>query len=200
MASKWLAAFRAEVEDGSLFISEPRAERADNANSPASVPDARPNGTNGTNGTAEQKKGERRHSDLSALKALSAQPEETQALSPTPANPRTVPHGEPGQDAEADDPEERAALVEFGAGVPRRWAEGYAALCSMPAPAGFSIERWHRIVDAAGAFLDRWAAQAMLRVERHGCVRVRPEPARRSVRRYGSRDVARPHGDRRARR
>lgn len=59
------------------------------------------------------------------------------------------------------DLDERAALIEYGAGVPRRWAEGYLALCSMPAPAGFSPERWHRIIDATGAFLDQWAAKAI---------------------------------------
>jgi hypothetical protein len=62
---------------------------------------------------------------------------------------------------EADDLDERAAIIECGAGVPRRWAEGYAALASMPAPIGFSSERWARIVDAAGAFLDHWAAKAI---------------------------------------
>ena len=56
---------------------------------------------------------------------------------------------------------ERAALVECGANVPRRWAEGFAALCSMSQPVGFTSERWRRIVDAAGAFLDRWAAEAI---------------------------------------
>src|SRR5437763_8046655 len=60
----------------------------------------------------------------------------------------------------ADDLEERAALVEYGAGVPRAWAEGFAALCTMPAPPGFMPERWARIVDAAGTFMDRWAAKA----------------------------------------
>jgi hypothetical protein len=30
----------------------------------------------------------------------------------------------------------------------------------MPAPTGFSSARWQRIVDAAGGFLDRWAAGA----------------------------------------
>jgi ApbE superfamily uncharacterized protein (UPF0280 family) len=69
-----------------------------------------------------------------------------------------VPHGRkavPTTPAERnpDDLNERAALIEHGAGVPRRWAEGYAALASMPAPIGFSSERWARIVDAAGAFL-----------------------------------------------
>jgi hypothetical protein len=61
----------------------------------------------------------------------------------------------------ADDIEERAALVEFGANVPRRWAEGFAALCSMSQPSAFSPERWARIVDAAGVFLDVWAAKAI---------------------------------------
>jgi hypothetical protein len=62
---------------------------------------------------------------------------------------------------DADDLDERAALIEYGAGVLRAWAEGYAALCAMPAPAGFSPERWQRIVVAAGKFLDRWAAKAI---------------------------------------
>ena len=60
-----------------------------------------------------------------------------------------------------DDPEERAAIIEEGANAPRRWAEGYAALCTMPPPSGFSPERWRRVVDAAGTFLDRWGAEAI---------------------------------------
>ena len=60
-----------------------------------------------------------------------------------------------------DDPGERAAIIEEGAGVPKRWAEGFAAMCSMPAPAGFSPERWQRIIDAAGVFIDKWAAKAI---------------------------------------
>jgi hypothetical protein len=60
-----------------------------------------------------------------------------------------------------DHPEEGAAIIEYGANVPRRWAEGYAALCTMPAPTGFSMERWQRIVDATGNFLDRWGAEAI---------------------------------------
>ena len=61
----------------------------------------------------------------------------------------------------ADDLDERAAIIEEGAGVPKRWAEGFAAMSSMPAPAGFSPERWQRIVDAAGVFIDKWAAKAI---------------------------------------
>ena len=80
---------------------------------------------------------------------------------------------------EADDLDERAALIEFGANVPRRWAEGYAALCSMARPSGFSPERWQRIVDAAGSFLDRWAAAAITcgwsDLDVFGCDRDRPD-------------------------
>ena len=66
-----------------------------------------------------------------------------------------------GTPTDHDELDERAALIEFGVNVPRRWAEGYAALCSMPTPSAFSPERWARIVDAAGAFLDVWAAKAI---------------------------------------
>jgi hypothetical protein len=60
-----------------------------------------------------------------------------------------------------DDLEERAALIEEGAGVPRTWSEGFAALCTMLPPAGISGERWQRIIDAAGNFIDKWAAAAI---------------------------------------
>jgi hypothetical protein len=65
------------------------------------------------------------------------------------------------QTPEREDRGERAGLIEFGANVPRQWAVGYAALCSMVPPQGFSPERWQRIIDAAGSFLDRWAAKAV---------------------------------------
>jgi len=64
------------------------------------------------------------------------------------------------QASATDDPEERAALIEYSASVPRQWAEGYAALSTMPPPASFSSERWQRIVDGAGRFMDRWAVKA----------------------------------------
>ena len=51
---------------------------------------------------------------------------------------------------DCDELDERAAIIEYGAGVPRRWAEGFAALCAMSAPTGFAPERWQRIVDAVG--------------------------------------------------
>src|SRR4030088_2059512 len=51
--------------------------------------------------------------------------------------PDVPPAGQPAPVA-ADDLDERAALIEVGANVPRRWGEGFAALCTMPAPIGFS--------------------------------------------------------------
>src|SRR5207248_11651278 len=54
---------------------------------------------------------------------------------------------QPGSNAEyptvGDEIHERAAIVECGATVPRAWADGFAALCSMPAPIGFMPERVH---------------------------------------------------------
>src|SRR5437763_734888 len=72
-----------------------------------------------------------------------------------------VPPSSAATPTDPDELDERAALIQFGANVPRRWAEGYAALCSMVPPSAFSPERWQRIVDAAGSFLDRWALEAI---------------------------------------
>lgn len=66
------------------------------------------------------------------------------------AEPRQPPH----------DTEERAAIIEEGAGVPRKWAEGVAQLSTMPAPAGVPVQRWRLLIDNAGRFIDRWATQA----------------------------------------
>lgn len=61
----------------------------------------------------------------------------------------------------ADDFEERAALAEVGAGVPREWAEGYARLQVMTRPqVGISIWRWSQVIEDAGRFLDGWASHA----------------------------------------
>lgn len=59
----------------------------------------------------------------------------------------------------SEDFEERAAIIEFDAGVPREWAEGYARLCTIPRDPDFTEERWLRLIDDSGRFLDRWAVQ-----------------------------------------
>ncbi|MBF0583608.1 MAG: hypothetical protein HQL80_05145 [Magnetococcales bacterium] len=63
-------------------------------------------------------------------------------------------------DLDDDDFSERAAIVEFCGGVPRQWAEGLATICTMPRPSDFTPRQWTAIVNAAGAFADRWAVTA----------------------------------------
>jgi hypothetical protein len=77
-----------------------------------------------------------------------------------------------------DGEEERAAIVEFGAGVPRAWAEGFARLHPDRPPPGVPRGRWQVFVDDAGRFLDTWATEAAASgwtaVEVFGCDRDRP--------------------------
>jgi hypothetical protein len=56
--------------------------------------------------------------------------------------------------------EERAAVIEEGARVPREWAEGFARLNVMEPPLGFSLARWQQLIDDGGRFLDMWGNQA----------------------------------------
>lgn len=56
--------------------------------------------------------------------------------------------------------EERAAVVEYQAGVPREWVEGYSRLQCLPPPPDISPKRWQQIIDDGGRFLDQWADQA----------------------------------------
>jgi hypothetical protein len=50
--------------------------------------------------------------------------------------------------------------VEYGAGVPREWAEGFARLDLAQPPPGYSPRQWTQLLDDGGRFLDRWAAEA----------------------------------------
>jgi hypothetical protein len=54
----------------------------------------------------------------------------------------------------ADEFEERAALVESGARVPREWAEGYAWLDLTRPPGDVPPHQWQTFVDDVGRFLD----------------------------------------------
>jgi hypothetical protein len=55
---------------------------------------------------------------------------------------------------------ERSALIEYGAGAPRDWAEGFARLDLAKPPSGFYAARWQLVINDGGKFLDRWAAEA----------------------------------------
>jgi hypothetical protein len=59
-----------------------------------------------------------------------------------------------------DEVAERAALIEYGVGVPREWAEGFARLDLGNPPAGFNDARWRLLLDDGGRFLDGWAGEA----------------------------------------
>src|SRR5665213_669926 len=72
---------------------------------------------------------------------------------------RSVAPADSGESA-ADRFEERAALIEYGAGVPREWAEGFARLDLASPPAGFDAKRWRTLIDDGGKFLDRWGGEA----------------------------------------
>jgi hypothetical protein len=73
---------------------------------------------------------------------------------------------------------ERAALVEFGADVPRAWADGFAQLDPDYPPGNVPLRRWRQFVDDVGLFLDRWAAYAVALgwtpFDLFGCDRDRP--------------------------
>lgn len=56
--------------------------------------------------------------------------------------------------------EERAAIVEDGAGVLRSWAESFAHLDIAERPPKFSEPAWRRLIDDGGQFLDRWGNEA----------------------------------------
>ena len=55
--------------------------------------------------------------------------------------------------------EERAAIVQYDAGIPREWAEGFARLYVMPRHPDFTEEDWQTLIDDAGRFMDQWAVQ-----------------------------------------
>ena len=61
---------------------------------------------------------------------------------------------------DAEDFEERAAIVEYDGEVPQEWAAGLAHLCVMPCPEGVDVIRWRQVVDNAGRFADEWAVKA----------------------------------------
>ena len=75
--------------------------------------------------------------------------------------------------------EERAAIVEYGAAVPRSWAEGFARLDPARPPADVPLRRWQQFIDDIGRFFDggfaaRAAALGWGPFDIFGCDRDRP--------------------------
>jgi hypothetical protein len=117
-----------------LRTRPPCANSANSANSSPSEAAAGPIGTIGTIGTPSQ-----------GSAAVAPAEVDLKASSP---------------DSDFQSCEERAAIIEEGAGVPREWAEGRAILATMPPPPDWSAPRWARLQDDADTFVDAWAARA----------------------------------------
>lgn len=60
----------------------------------------------------------------------------------------------------ASDFEERAAILEYDAGLPRTWAEHFARQLVKGPPGDFSPTRWQAAIDGALMFADQWATEA----------------------------------------
>jgi hypothetical protein len=75
--------------------------------------------------------------------------------------------------------EERAAIIEYEAGVPRAWAEGFARLDPERPPGDVPLERWLAFIDDCGRFLDGGFAGTAAALgwgpsDLFGCDRERP--------------------------
>lgn len=85
----------------------------------------------------------------------------------------------PAVPAWAEAEEERAAIIEYDAGVPRAWAEALARLDPNRPPGDVPLKRWRRFIDDCGSFLDDgWVARAIAigwgPQDLFGCDRERP--------------------------
>ena len=56
--------------------------------------------------------------------------------------------------------DERAAIMEADAGMPREWADTFSAISQASAPGDFEPERWQATLDGMLRFCDEWAGRA----------------------------------------
>src|SRR5438132_7231861 len=75
--------------------------------------------------------------------------------------------------------EERAAIIEYDAGIPRAWAEGFSRLDPVRPPADVPLRRWQQFIDDVGRFLDSGFAEKATALgweafDIFGCDRDRP--------------------------
>jgi hypothetical protein len=66
-----------------------------------------------------------------------------------------------GQVFDAADHAERAAIMEADAGMPREWADTFAAISQASAPGDFTPERWQDTLDGMLRFCNEWAGRAV---------------------------------------
>ena len=58
------------------------------------------------------------------------------------------------------DCDERAAIMEHDAGMPREWADAFAPFAQSAPPGDFEPERWQETLDGMLRFCDEWAGRA----------------------------------------
>lgn len=75
-------------------------------------------------------------------------------------NERTRAEGENATAILRDKYEERAAILEYEANLPRAWAEHFARIEQDGPPGDFSPTRWEAALDGALVFADQWGAEA----------------------------------------
>jgi hypothetical protein len=61
---------------------------------------------------------------------------------------------------DAAESDERAAIMEADASMPRRWADYLARLVQGPPPGDFQERHWQTVIDGACLFADEWGGQA----------------------------------------
>lgn len=122
------------------------------------TPTAERSATRNTTGAIDLKALARKVLDRNTQRNTSGAKPENECSAP----PLKIEHsGTPVPVADEDDFEERAAIIEQGAGVPREWAEGFARLDTERPPGDVPARRWLSFVDDAGRFLDGgWANRA----------------------------------------
>jgi hypothetical protein len=78
---------------------------------------------------------------------------------------RAAPDRQISAAAQFDDADhaERAAIMEADAGMPREWANTFAAISLRAAPGDFEPERWQDTLDGMLRFCDEWAGRAAAR-------------------------------------
>ena len=84
-------------------------------------------------------------------------------------------HNQPWRQTE----EERAAIIEYDGGAPKRWAEALARLDPARPPCDIPAKRWQQFIDDCGQFLDDGWATCAKRLgwgplDLFGCDRTKP--------------------------
>jgi hypothetical protein len=171
MANKWLIAAEATLAEH--FPSQDRAKTAKTAKSRSEGGTEGTFGANGTFGTPQE-------TNENADRLPEEKPENAFFCAKSANGAETPqPPASPERQAWTDDEDERAAIVEEGAGCPRAWAEALARLDATRPPGDVPVARWRAFIDDAARFIDGgWCARAVALgwtpLDLFGCDRHKP--------------------------